>query len=133
MAKLCGGHRLRDLVLCSIAALLSFLTPAWAAVPLPGGVTSRFLGLDFDDGSSATTTTAPSDKTPSLTGSLTLSSTGGVDGRGFASGFSTSNYLSFDLPHSTGWSAGRAGDMDRTFVAWYKGTQLHDCTASGPS
>ena len=105
------------------------------AIPLPGGVTSRFLGLDFDDTSSSSTTTAPSDKTPGLPpgGSLTISATGGVDGAGFASGFSGSNYLSFDLPYYSGWSAGRAGDMGRTFVAWYKGTQLHDCAASGPS
>ena len=126
MAKLCGGHRLRDLVLCSIAALLSFLTPAWAAVPLPGGVTSRFLGLGFDT-STASSTTAPTDTTLSATGTLAVSSTGGVDGAGFATGWSTSNYLSF----ATAWSADKAGDADRTFLAWYKGEQLHSCAAGG--
>ena len=118
-------------LLCFVLLLL--LLSKVRAIPLPGGVTSRFLGLDFDDTSSSATTTAPSDKSPTITGSLTISATGGVDGAGFASGFSGSNYLSFDLPYYSGWSAGRAGDMDRTFVAWYKGTQLHDCAASGPS
>ena len=79
----------------------------------PSG-TTRLLGMTFNSGGLGKT---GSWNTPTVTGSPTYNNTGGTLNSGYISGFSSSVYL------SPGELASTQSNRNKTFIAWYKGTQ----------
>ena len=79
----------------------------------PSG-TTRLLGLSFNSGGLGKT---GSWNSPTVTGSPTYNNTGGTLNSGYISGFSSGVYL------SPGELASTNSQRNKTFIAWYKGTQ----------
>jgi hypothetical protein len=79
----------------------------------PSG-TTRLLALSFNSGGLGKT---GSWNTPTVTGSPTYNNTGGTLNSGYISGFSSGVYL------SPGELASTQSNRNKTFIAWYKGTQ----------
>lgn len=86
----------------------------------PAGKT-KLLGLQFN--SSGLTITGS--WTVTTYGSLSYQATGGIKNTGYATGWSTSNYLTIDQINNATASTMRG----KTYMAWYKGTE----TASKPT
>tara|TARA_B100000900_G_scaffold415969_1_gene448212 strand:- start:820 stop:2073 length:1254 start_codon:yes stop_codon:yes gene_type:complete len=79
----------------------------------PSG-TTRLLALSFNGGSMGK---SGSWNTPSTTGNPTYNNTGGTLNSGYGSGWSSGVYLS---PSEL---SGTQSNRNKTFIAWYKGTQ----------
>ena len=79
----------------------------------PSG-TTRLLALSFNSGGLGK---SGSWGTPTVTGSPTYNNTGGTLNSGYISGFSSGVYL------SPGELASTQSNRNKTFIAWYKGTQ----------
>ncbi len=79
----------------------------------PSG-TTRLLALSFNGGSMGK---SGSWNTPSTQGSPTYNNTGGTLNSGYGSGWSSGTYLS---PSEL---SGTQSNRNKTFIAWYKGTQ----------
>lgn len=83
--------------------------------------TTRLLGLSFNSGGLGKT---GSWNTPTVTGSPTYNNTGGTLNSGYISGFSSGVYL------SPGELASTNSQRNKTFIAWYKGTQSNSSNSS---
>ncbi len=86
----------------------------------PSG-TTRLLGLSFNSGGLGKT---GSWNSPTVTGSPTYNNTGGTLNSGYISGFSSGVYL------SPGELASTNSQRNKTFIAWYKGTQSNGTNSS---
>ena len=89
----------------------------------PSG-TTRLLGLSFNGGGMGK---VGSWNTPSASGSLTYNNTGGTLNSGYGSNWSTGTYLAPSELASTNSS------RNKTFIAWYKGSQTSQGTNSAYS
>ena len=86
----------------------------------PAG-TTRLLGLRFNGGA---IDKVGSWNTPAVTGSPTYNASGGTRGSGYISGFSSGVYL------APGELSSANDGRNKTFIAWYKGTQTSAGTNS---
>ena len=89
----------------------------------PSG-TTRLLGLSFNGGGMGK---VGSWNTPSASGSLTYNNTGGTLNSGYGSNWSSGTYLAPSELASTNSS------RNKTFIAWYKGSQTSQGTNSSYS
>ena len=83
--------------------------------------TTRLLGMTFNSGGLGKT---GSWNTPTVTGSPTYNNTGGTLNSGYISGWSSGVYL------SPGELASTNSQRNKTFIAWYKGTQSNSSNSS---